>query len=296
MDPTAETTQTPTPRRSYAWLRAARGLALACHPVPALAVTVLITVLAWASGRGLAGSLLVALTVLSGQLFIGWTNDLLDRARDIAVRRSDKPLATGASTPRAVRRASLLALACCVPLSLANGWRSGIAHLIAVASGWAYDVGLKSTAWSALPYAVCFGSLPAFVSYAGPDAGPPAVAVAAAGALLGVGAHLTNVVPDLADDEATGVRGLPHRLGARASVVLAAAAFVTAVALVIAASPDPTWWPRLVLAGVAAGLTVGAVATGVAGSASRSGRWPFRCALGVGAVGVLLLVLRGGVR
>ena len=294
MDPTAETTKAPLRRTSYARLRAARGLALACHPVPALAVTGLITLLAASSGRDLAGCLLVAVTVLSGQLFIGWTNDLLDRDRDIAVGRADKPLATGASTPRAVRGASLLALACCVPLSLANGWRSGVAHLVAVGSGWAYDVGLKSTIWSALPYAVCFGSLPAFVSYAGPQAAPPAAAVVAAGALLGVGAHLTNVLPDLAADEATGVRGLPHRLGSRASVVLAAAAFVAVVALVIAASPDPTWWPRLALAGVAAGLTVGVVVTGLAGSAW--GKWPFRCALGIGAIAVLLLVLRGGVR
>ena len=38
-----------------------------------------------------------------------------------------------------------------------------------------------------------------------------------AGALLGVAAHFANVLPDLADDRRTGVSGLPHRLGARAS-------------------------------------------------------------------------------
>src|SRR3712207_7375206 len=32
---------------------------------------------------------------------------------------------------------------------------------------------------------------------------------------LGVGAHLLNVLPDLEDDAATGVRGLPHVLGPR---------------------------------------------------------------------------------
>jgi hypothetical protein len=36
----------------------------------------------------------------------------------------------------------------------------------------------------------------------------------AAGALLGVAAHFANVLPDLDDDRATGVRGLPQSLAA----------------------------------------------------------------------------------
>ena len=49
-----------------------------------------------------------------------------------------------------------------------------------------------------------------------------------AGALLGVGAHLVNALPDLADDEATGVRGLPHRLGPRWTPPVATAVLVLA--------------------------------------------------------------------
>ena len=63
----------------------------------------------------------------------------------------------------------------------------------------------------------------------------------AAGALLGVGAHLVNVLPDLADDEATGVRGLPHRIGARRLPVVAAgvlAAGSLVVALGAGCHPD----------------------------------------------------------
>jgi 4-hydroxybenzoate polyprenyltransferase len=49
--------------------------------------------------------------------------------------------------------------------------------------------------------------------------------------------HLTNVLPDLEDDRATGVRGLPHRIGARASAVVAAAGIVLgAVAVLVGAS------------------------------------------------------------
>jgi 4-hydroxybenzoate polyprenyltransferase len=81
---------------------------------------------------------------------------------------------------------------------------------------------------------------------------PPAWAVAA-GALLGVGAHLVNVLPDLADDAATGVRGLPHRLGGRAAGLLAPVVLLAASAAVVVGPtgpPTPAGWVGLALAGV----------------------------------------------
>ena len=58
-----------------------------------------------------------------------------------------------------------------------------------------------------------------------------------AGAALGAAVHLTNVLPDLEDDRATGIRGLPHRLGARASAAAAAAGvLVGALAVLVGAS------------------------------------------------------------
>ena len=92
--------------------------------------------------------------VLTGQLSIGWSNDLVDARRDRAVGRTDKPLAAGAVTERVVRAACAAALAACVVLSLACGWASGLVHLLlGVASGWAYN--LWSQAHRALPAAVC---------------------------------------------------------------------------------------------------------------------------------------------
>ncbi len=162
---------------------------------------------------------LVVLAVLTGQLSIGWSNDLIDLPRDRAVGRTDKPLVDGSVSERSARLACGLALVATVPLSLANGWLAGVVHLVVVAAGWAYNLGAKATAWSWLPYAVAFGALPAFVSLAAePDAVPP-LWLPLAGALLGVGAHVVNVLPDLADDAATGVRGLPHRIGPRWSPV-----------------------------------------------------------------------------
>ena len=275
-----------------------RGLLGSCHPGPTVAVTALVTLLAWASGRDAPGSALVAATVLTGQLAIGWSNDLLDRERDAAVGRRDKPLVTGAVSPGLVRAAAVAALVCCAPLSLANGLVSGLAHLGAVGWGLAYDAGLKSGVWSGVPYAASFGLQVVFVSYGGPNGGPPSPYVVLAAALLAVGAHLTNAAPDLHDDEATGVRGLPHRLGPRVSVVAAAGCFVASVGLVVWASTERTAPATLALA--AAAVALAAVVAGSAllpgATAVAPGRWLFRCAIAVGALGVAMLVLRGGVR
>ncbi|MBS2938395.1 UbiA family prenyltransferase [Nocardioides sp. J2M5] len=268
-----------SPHRTAA-LPAVRGLAAAAHGGPALAVTVLALLLVLAQDLGPARGLLVVAAVLAGQLSIGWSNDLVDLARDCLAGRDDKPLATGAVPVGVVRACCVVAVLACVPLSLACGLAAGLVHLVCVASGWAYNLGLKSTLLSWLPYAVAFGGLTAFVALAGGEAPPwwwPA-----GGALLGVGAHLLNVLPDLADDAATGVRGLPHALGPRwiapvAAVVLVAA---TVVALVGAAPPRPVVW-----------ATGGAVLVLAAGVVGLSGRRPFAAAVAIALVDAALLVV-----
>ena len=104
-------------------------------------------------------------------------------------------------------------------LSLALGWQPGLASLTVVACGWLYNLGLKATVFSFVPYAIAFGILPAVATLALPDPVWPAPWAMVAGALFGVSAHLANVLPDLDDDVETGVRGLPHRIGARATAV-----------------------------------------------------------------------------
>jgi len=235
------------------------AMARATHLAPTVAVTAFATAVAVAAGRG-AGAALVFAAVLSGQCSIGWANDWIDRDRDRRAGRADKPIATGAVGARTVWVAARVALAACVPLSLAAGAVGGAAHLAGVAAGWAYDLGVKSTPLSPLPYAVGFGVLPVFI--AGP--GGPWWAVTGA-ALLGAGAHFTNALPDLAEDEAAGIRGLPQRLGATGSLVAAAlllGAGVAVVTLAPAGGPGPVRMAAL-LGGAA--LVAGALAAGIAG-------------------------------
>lgn len=199
------------------------ALLLACHPGPTVAVTAISAGLALLAALPPGSVLLVTAAVLAGQLSIGWSNDWLDAARDAAVHRADKPVAAGAIAVRTVRSAAVAALLACVALSAALGWRAAAASLTVVACGWGYNLGLKATAWSWAPYAIAFGSLPAIATLARPEPAWPAGWAVAAGALFGVSAHLANVLPDLTADEATGVRGLPHRIGARATAVAAPA-------------------------------------------------------------------------
>src|SRR4051794_41833172 len=77
---------------------------MSCHPGPALAVTVVATLLAVAAGAPAGTVVLVAAAFGVGQLSIGWSNDWLDAARDVAGGRTDKPGAAGAVSAAVGRR------------------------------------------------------------------------------------------------------------------------------------------------------------------------------------------------
>ena len=261
------------------------ALVRAAHPGPTVAVTVLTALLAVAAGHGLPSGLLVTSAVFSGQLTIGWSNDLVDAARDRAVARPDKPVAHGEVSEALVRLAIAFAAAACIALSLACGWRAAVVHLVlGVGSGWAYNLGTKRTPWSPLPYAVAFGSLPAVVSLALPTRSWPPTWMAVTGAVLGIGAHLLNALPDLADDVATGVQGLPQRLGAE-RVRLSAPGVLLAgsvVATLGPAGPVP----------VGAWIGLGTCVLLATAATTTRGRTPFAAAIGIALVDAAVLVLR----
>ena len=147
--------------------------------------------------------------------------------------------------------------------------------------------------FSVVPYLVAFGLMPAFVVVALPGHPAPPAWLVAAGALLGGGAHFANVLPDLADDAATGVRGLPHRLGALGSAVAAAVLLLSATLTLVFGPPGPPSWAGWA-AGVAAVvvLPVGAYATR---RARGRGVAMFRAVIVVALIDVLLLIFSGRV-
>ncbi|WP_405792187.1 UbiA family prenyltransferase [Streptomyces sp. NBC_00029] len=279
--PATEITGGAAPRSAAA---VAAGLAGACHPLPAAAVTLFAAALAAAAGHGPVGAALTVGAVAAGQLSVGWCNDRADLRRDLATGRPDKPLVAGTVTPAAVTRAAALALLFCVPLSLACGLLAGAVHLVGVAAAWAYNLRLKRTAASWVPYALAFGLLPAFVTLGLPGAPWPPPWLTAAGALLGAGAHFANVLPDIEDDLATGVAGLPQRLGVRASAALAGLLVLGSTAtLVVAPAGRVTAYGWLLLAVTTAALLLAA--------RRPAGRLPFLATMAVAGADVVLLVV-----
>jgi 4-hydroxybenzoate polyprenyltransferase len=266
-----------------------RALALATHPGPAVAVTVVATLLALAAGVPGGRAALVGAAVLAGQASIGWSNDWLDADRDRAVARADKPVVQGAVAPALLRTLALGSAAAAVVLSLLLGVVPGLLLLVLVASGWAYNAGLKRTAVSVLPYVTGFGALPAGVVAAAPGAPGAPWWLVTAGAALGAAAHLANVAPDLEDDLATGVRGLPHRMGPRISAVTGAALLGAAsLALVLGPAGPPTvaGWAGLALA-------VPAVVVAALAGTERFRRLAFPAVMLLTVLDVVLLLAGG---
>lgn len=255
----------------------ARLLFASSHPGPTVTVTVLAAVIAAAVGHPVWLVVLVALTVVAGQLSIGLANDWIDADRDRAVGRSDKPVARGLIAVGTVRAAAYATAAIAVVLSLFLGPVAAVSHLVLVAAGWAYDAGLKRSVWSVAPFVVAFGLLPVVAVAAGPEEQWPAWWAIATGAVFGIAIHCTNVLPDLVDDAATGVRGFPHRLGLRGAGIVAFASLVVAAALVLGGQvlgDDPVQGLGVVLAVlgavVVAVLAVVGVRLVLAGRASRT--------------------------
>ncbi|GEM_PF-126771 len=243
-------------------------LARAAHAGPTLVVTAAVALLARGFGGTLGEVVLVGLAVLAGQLSIGWSNDAIDADRDRSVGRQDKPTVAGAVSVRTLTTAARVALAAAVVLSLALGAGAAAVHLLGgVAMGWAYNLGLKATAVSPAPYAVAFGTLPSVASLAVTERWAP-LWLTAAGAAIGVSAHIANTLPDLAEDAATGVRGLPHRLGERPSRWLAAGVLGGAVAVVLLGAGLST--AVLMAVTAAAALSIGFLLIGASSAALPS--------------------------
>ena len=104
-----------------------RALLGATHPLPSLAVTVLATSVAAAAGRSAGGCLLVATAVLTGQLSIGWLNDLLDRDHDHAAGRRDKDRGLSAGEKRMLSKARQILVS---ELALAEGTNEDKAEVL----------------------------------------------------------------------------------------------------------------------------------------------------------------------
>jgi 4-hydroxybenzoate polyprenyltransferase len=198
-----------------------RALAKASHFGPTLLVTSISWFFAayyWWEGP----AYFIAFGVFTGQLVVGWSNDLYDYADDLKHNRLNKPLVAGTITHKYL----MSWLRFMVPISfVANllgplGFKGGLVYMFGISMGVAYNFYFKYNVFSWLPYALAFAALPSCIAIS-KDITPP-VWMWLGGAIFGSAAHFINVIKDIDQDRASGIGGAPQRIGKRNSIVVAA--------------------------------------------------------------------------
>ena len=203
-------------------MAAIAGLLKASHFGPTLIVTSISWFFAayyWWEGP----AFVIAFGVFTGQLVVGWSNDLYDYEDDLKHNRVKKPLVSGVIS----RKYLTNWLRFMVPFAfVANlfgplGFKGGLVYMFGISMGVAYNFYFKYNRFSWLPYALAFAALPSCVAIS--KGVTPPVWMWLGGAIFGSAAHFINVIKDIDQDRASGIGGLPQRLGERNSIVAAIA-------------------------------------------------------------------------
>jgi 4-hydroxybenzoate polyprenyltransferase len=269
------------PSKPLALLRSA-------HPGPSLAITVITVGLGFGAGLDALRLTFLGLAMLAGQLSVGFSNDWIDAERDRAVGRTDKPIAQGWISVAAIRAAAWVCVGLMVVLTIPLGWASGLVLFCAVVLAWAYNLGLKKSVFSVVPYFLSFGSLPAIVTLARPTPSGAALWALGVGGLLGIAGHFANTLPDFEDDEATGVAGLPQRLGRRWSSAITYVVLLAGSVLEFFGAGGVSFLP----ADIGLGLSIVIAAVGI-GMIARPTRLHFRLIILAAMGDVVVLVFAG---
>ena len=207
-----------------------RSLLKASHFGPTLLVTAISFGFAtyyWWEGP----AYVIAFGVFTGQLVVGWSNDLYDYEDDLRHNRLNKPLVAKTISKETLQRW----LRFMVPFSfIANllgplGIKGGLVYMLGIACGVAYNFYFKFSPLSPLPYAIAFAALPSCIAIS-KDITPPTW-MWLGGALLGMAAHFINVIKDMKEDQISEIGGLPQRLGTVKSIIIAILLAVAAIFL-----------------------------------------------------------------
>jgi 4-hydroxybenzoate polyprenyltransferase len=202
-------------------LKKLRGLLKASHFGPTLIVTAISWFFAahyWWEGP----AYVIAFGVFTGQLVVGWSNDLIDYKDDLMHNRQNKPLVAGVISQSYLKHW----LTFMVPFSfVANllgplSFKGGLVYMFGISMGVAYNFYFKFNIFSWFPFALAFAALPSCIAIS--KGVTPPVWMWLGGALLGSAAHFINVIKDMDQDRASGIGGAPQRIGKRNSIVAAA--------------------------------------------------------------------------
>lgn len=163
--------------------------------------------------------------MLSAQFSISALNEWADADLDARSGRL-RPIPLGLSSRRT---AAVLAAAGAVGALLMSalsgfGLEAFLVVTLGMAAGWAYDVFLKRTPLSFLPFAVGFPLLPVWVGLVAHRPATSLLAIVIGVVPLAIGIHLADAIPDRDADRASGLETLAVYLGRPAAEIAAAIA------------------------------------------------------------------------
>jgi 4-hydroxybenzoate polyprenyltransferase len=204
----------------------------AAHFGPTIIVTATTFLLAL-SQYSLIDSIRVAIAIFAGQLVVGWSNDFIDAPLDIAAQRSKKPIVSKEINPEQLKKSIFGALFVALILSLFSplGLTGTLIHFLGILSATFYNLKLKPTILSPLPYIISFGLLPWAIYL--PAGNQPPLWLVIDFMLISVAFHFFNVLKDFQWDINQGVLGLPQRLGRNVSSIVSISLVVSAVIVLI---------------------------------------------------------------
>ena len=214
----------PAKDRALGWIRVT-------HPFPSILDGLVSGGVAAVAGAGtdLAVRVGAAMTLL--QLGIGTVNDVVDALHDRL--KPGKPIPSGLVGSAGARALAGLCFLGGIALAWSVGPLPGLIALLVVAIGLAYDLRLKGTAWSWLPFALGIPILPLFGWVAATGSLAPAfLAVVPAAMAAGAGLAIGNALVDVERDQAAGRTSVAAVLGADRAAGLSAGlyALVTLIA------------------------------------------------------------------
>jgi 4-hydroxybenzoate polyprenyltransferase len=200
--------------------------------------------------------------MLLTQIAISFHNHYWDRDLD-ARTKPWRALPAGIVAPGVLHGLAWALFA--VGVLIAGTLEMAVAGLVAFGtlSAFAYNRWLKDSIWSWVPFWLAMPTLPV-AAFAAAQAFRP---VLLQGYLIGIpivlAVHLSDSLPDIADDRASGVLGLPHMLGLRWANIAAWGLLALGLALIAITRPQPSLfdpWPfaSVGLLGLSILLSIGA--------------------------------------
>lgn len=179
---------------------------------------------------------LVLVAMFGGQIAIGAVNEYCDRELD-AESNPEKPIPAGWVQPWEALLIAGIALAVMLAAGVALGTLSLLLVCLGTGAGLFYDLWLKRTSWSWLPYLVALPLVPVWVWISLARFQPLLLYLYPLGALMALSVHLAQSLPDVEGDRSAGSWGLAARLGRdRALTVCWGAAVLAAIAVPPAAA------------------------------------------------------------